>query len=321
MDGDNQNGSQGFEIDEAASKLTALFGTGDGDDNGEDSEPDDAEDGAEDELEEGEPEGEDESDDEESDDEVEQRKERLFTVKVNGEEAQVPLNELVAGYQRQADYTRKAMAVAEQRKAAEAEVQALRQERAQFAQWAQHLIAEAQKQAPAQVDWDRLRVEDPIQYAQAWADHQRWQQKQHELHMQHQLALQRNQQAEEQEKQRILQTEAQRLAEIVPEFGDPQKVEAAQRALIDYGRSQGFSDDELSNVYDHRTVAVLRKAMLYDQLQRQRVTLSKRPSGPVAAPGGRSPGAPVTNFRNQMKQLRKTGSTADAAAAIAALIK
>ena len=48
---------------------------------------------------------------------------QLVTIKVDGQEIQVPLSELKNGYQRQADYTRKTMEVSEQRKAAEAESQ------------------------------------------------------------------------------------------------------------------------------------------------------------------------------------------------------
>jgi len=42
--------------------------------------------------------------------------EPMFTVKVNGEEKQVPQSELVAGYQRQADYSRKTQELADERR-------------------------------------------------------------------------------------------------------------------------------------------------------------------------------------------------------------
>ena len=52
-----------------------------------------------------------------------------YTVKVDGEEVEVNLDELRNGYQRQADYTRKSQSLAEQRKAYEANLQAVQQER------------------------------------------------------------------------------------------------------------------------------------------------------------------------------------------------
>jgi hypothetical protein len=313
---DNQIGSSGIEVDEAAGRIASLFG---GDADTSEDEEVEGEEGVEDESEEDGAEGEDEPEEGDEDEETQQAQGQTYTVKIDGKEAQVPLAELINGYQRTADYTRKSMAVAEQRKAVEAEVQQLRAERAQFAAWTQELVQHRQQQAPPQVDWDRLRAEDPIQYAQAWADHQRFAQEQQRLMQQHQVAVQRNQQAQQEEKQRILEIEGQRLAEIIPEFGDPQKVEATQRALLSYGKSQGFNDEELANVYDHRTVAVLRKAMLYDQLQAQRPQVQqRRSSGPVAAPGsnGQQGGS---SFRKHVSQLRKTGSVADAAAAIAHL--
>jgi hypothetical protein len=57
-----------------------------------------------------------------------------YTVKIDGEEFEVTLDELRNGYQRQADYTRKSQSLAEQRKAYEANLQAVQAERNQYAQ-------------------------------------------------------------------------------------------------------------------------------------------------------------------------------------------
>lgn len=320
MAGDNHIGS--LETDAAIThQFASMLDAEDGDEDNISGEGEEPEENAGEEPEEGDTEGEDADAEEDGEEEEQPARERLYTVKVDGKEAQVPLSELTAGYQRQADYTRKSMALADQRKATEAEFQAVRAERAQFAQWAQGLLQQLQQNEP-QVDWDRLKAEDPFGYATQWADYQRRQAHQQELHRQYQLAQQRNQQAEAAERQRILDTEGQRLAEAVPEFRDAQKAEQLQRALHAYGQSVGFSEEELGNVYDHRSVVVLRKAMLYDQMvaRRQQVQPDRRPRGPVAAPGSNAPAAPNVTFKKQMHQLRKTGSTADAAAAFAALL-
>ena len=52
--------------------------------------------------------------------EPEAQTETAYTVKIDGEEFEVTLDELRNGYQRQADYTRKSQSLAEQRKAYEA---------------------------------------------------------------------------------------------------------------------------------------------------------------------------------------------------------
>ena len=65
-----------------------------------------------------------------------------YTIKVDGEELEVGIDELKNGYQRQADYTRKSQALAEQRKETEAiqsERQQLEQERQMYANGLQML--------------------------------------------------------------------------------------------------------------------------------------------------------------------------------------
>jgi hypothetical protein len=47
---------------------------------------------------------------------LEDNADRLVTVRVDGQEVVVPLSEALAGYQRQADYTRKTQEVSEQKK-------------------------------------------------------------------------------------------------------------------------------------------------------------------------------------------------------------
>ena len=103
---------------------------------------------------------------EDSEQQEEQPRERLpesVKVKVNGEEVEVTLDELARGYSRQSDYSRKTQQLAEERKAFQAEAEAIRQERAQYAT----LLGALQKQLEAAVqvdqppDFDRLYEEDP----------------------------------------------------------------------------------------------------------------------------------------------------------------
>lgn len=100
----------------------------------------------------------------ESEEVSEEGSEPLYTIKVDGKEIQVTLDELKNGYQRQSDYTRKAMAVSEQRKEAEAQMQQAKAERQQY--WdglskAQAVI-EAELNQFSQVDLVQLSQEDPV---------------------------------------------------------------------------------------------------------------------------------------------------------------
>ena len=67
------------------------------------------------------------------DDQQEQVSEpKVYTVKIDGKDAQVTEDELLSGYSRQADYTRKSQVLAEQRKKMEEELSATQQERQRY---------------------------------------------------------------------------------------------------------------------------------------------------------------------------------------------
>ena len=92
-----------------------------------------------------------------------------YTIKVDGEEYEVNLEELKAGYQRQSDYTRKSQGLAEGRKENEAiqsERIRLEQERQMYANGLQMLKEQqsAKLQEFKDVDWSTLKEEDPYAY-------------------------------------------------------------------------------------------------------------------------------------------------------------
>ena len=100
---------------------------------------------------------------EEGEEPEEQEQPTVFTVKVDGKEVEVTLDELQKGYSRTQDYTRKTQQIAEIRKQVEVETEAVRAERAQYAQMLGALQAQLQG-AETQIDWDRLYQEDPIEW-------------------------------------------------------------------------------------------------------------------------------------------------------------
>ena len=88
----------------------------------------------------------------------------LVTVKVDGKEQKVPLDEVIAGYSRTADYTRKTQELASSRKAVEAEFEAARVERAQYAQMLSALQQQLTQLMPQEPDWNALYNSDPLEY-------------------------------------------------------------------------------------------------------------------------------------------------------------
>lgn len=250
-------------------------------------------------------------------------KPEVFTVKVDGKEVEVTLDELQKGYSRTQDYTRKTQQLAEARKAAETELQAIRAEREQYAQLLGALSEQVKTAAEPKIDWDRLYQEDPIEYV-----------RQREVMRENRekaAAIQAEQQrlAEVAQKEQMAQFEAlkakesEALLEALPTWKDPAKAKAEKAMLVEFGQKMGFTPQELGNIFDHRVVLALRKAALYDQMQAKRqgikpvVNNGPRPAKPGAA--GRV--SQMSDSARANQRLAKTGRVQDAASAIELLLR
>lgn len=240
-----------------------------------------------------------------------------YTVKVGGQTLEVTLEEALKGYQREADYTRKSMAVAEERKRIEAEVQTLQQERAQYAQLIPALRQQLEAAAPKEPD-ESMRQTDPVGYLLQKTEYDNWRERRAaaDAEMQRISALQQQEMTKAQQK--MLEQSTAKLAEVIPEWSDPAKGKALKEDLRAYAKELGFSDEELSQTYDWRAVKALYDGMRGQQLaKRMSAATPPRPAqkGPKsAAPGSASatPGRAVEVTRAKQR-LAKTGSVDDAA--------
>ncbi len=112
--------------------------------------------------------------------------------------------------------------------------------------------------------------------------------------------------------------EAERLRSAIPDFGDEVKGEVIRKEIKDYAKSVGWTDQELSQVYDHRAVLTLYRAMQYEKLQKSKPAVSKRVAeAPKSlAPGVGSPRLDKDGeaVKKLTKQLKQSGRPRDAAA-------
>jgi hypothetical protein len=242
------------------------------------------------------------------------------TIEVDGKAVELKKSELADYYKnglRQADYTRKTMEAAEQRKAAEAEASKAREERQKYAQGLQQAQAmlQAQLQEQSQIDWNKLLETDPVEYLKQQhlangrqAKLQEIQREQQELHSKHQAEQAAQMKA-------FLRTQQEELLAKLPEWKDPAKAKTEQAAIVDYLKSQGLEEAQINNIADHRVVLLSRKAMLYDQMMSKASAAAKKVSNlpqKVEKPGGGEVSA--TDGRTAaMRQLGKSGSVRDAA--------
>ena len=148
-----------------------------------------------------------------------------YTIKVDGKDVEVTLDELQAGYSRQADYTRKSQVLAEQRKKADEELAATQQERQRYLSQLEqfNIQADSKIEELAKTDWTRLKEEDPTEYMLK-RDQYRELQDNKRIVEEEQKNLQYKQQQEHEVKwQEELGRQQQLMAEKLPEWVDPDK--------------------------------------------------------------------------------------------------
>ena len=192
-----------------------------------------------------------------TEDETEEYEEQeYYTVKNNGVEEDVTLDELVAGYSRQSDYTKKTTDLANQRKQFEQQQSELSQERNRLQQGLQQLNQQLSTQIenePTNEQWQSLYDDDPMEYMRQkdiWRDKREHLQK--------------------------VQQEQQKLVKAIPEWKDEKVAEMDKRNIVTYAKRYGFNDQELNNATDHRAILMLRKAMMFDDLQAKKPLVKKK---------------------------------------------
>jgi hypothetical protein len=306
MENTNPQGSESLNVNQAASAFESLMGDSDEASQGQsDGQPEQLE--ASDEVEQ---EYEEESE--------ETAPKPRYKVKAAGEEIEVDEEELIKGYQQGADYTKKSQALAEQRKALEAErghLEQVKQERQAYAQKLQALDSFLSQQDRG-VNLDVLKETDPIGYAVAVAE-QSQREKQLAVVRNEQQRIAQQQQAEQQASlQNHLRNESEKLTSLIPELATAQG-DAVRKQIRDYAKSVGWSDQELSQLYDSRAVLTLYNGMKYQQLQKSKPEVNKKlQAAPKMMRSGTSaPPTKSSQDKQVMQRLRDTGKVTDAAKA------
>ena len=249
-----------------------------------------------------------------------QEEEPSYVIKAAGEEKEVPLSELIKGYQLGADYTKKTTEVAEQRKLVEAErgaIEEAKYARDSYAQRLQAIDNFLTSQMP-QEDLQSLKENDPIGYAVKVAElSEKKEQLQAIRAEQARIAQEQQSDYARAMSDRVAQ-EASKLAQVLPEFSDPAKGDNFRKEIRSYGKTLGFTDEELSQVYDSRHVLTLHKAMMYDKLQKSKPAITKKvneaPRMLRAGTSGGNKQSDAQKLTQQKNQLRTSGKVRDAAA-------
>jgi len=242
-------------------------------------------------------------------------------VKLDGKVEQVTLAELMRGHHREADYTKKTMELAEQRRQVEAQNKQVLERWQQDLQKLNDSIQSLEGDMEAELSPDRqaqLLEDDPQEYLRVMARQAQVKQRLEQAKTARAEAMQK-QQAEQAQAIGAYRTEQQRLlAEAMPEISDPKKLQEFEGDMTTFLSGQGYSAEEIGGfiggAFDHRHVLMVRNAMRYEQLQKGTKTLPKKLGGlaKVQKPGAVSSKTTdvdkIAAGRNRLAQLRSRGT-------------
>ena len=317
----------GGSIDEAQEALLSLLDPEEEKPKDEEAAPTEEEESTEELQDESlEEDSEEESEEEEAEesDEEEEEEPCLYAVKVDGEEVEVTFDELLKGYSRQSDYTKKTQELSQGRKEIEEAKSTYNSALAQMQQERQHYVTQLNQilqnssnnlQEYDKIDWNTLKEDDPIEYVKLREDYRDGKEKMQALDQQRQMAMQQQQAEAQKVQQEVIQGERARMVEAIPEWSAPEKQKELATDVKTYALSQGFSEEELNSLVDHRSVLVLMKAAKYDALENADVKSKKLKNKPKVVRSGKgvSSGRNEKSKRNaQMTRHRGTGHINDA---------
>ena len=211
----------------------------------------------------------------EDDDEQVEEEVQLYKVKIDGEEAEVTLDEALSGYQRERTFHKRMNEVSQKSKAIEAESVEAKRVRDQYAEGLQQIEQALRVPEP---NWEELRrTKTNDEFASIHAEYQIQQNNLAKVQQQQQI-IKTQQQAEHQEKyQNHLKAEFDTMLDRIPAWRDEKVRDAERSKVISYAKSNmGYTDDEIAQASDHRAIVTLRKAMLYDELMGGKTQAKKK---------------------------------------------
>ena len=251
-----------------------------------------------------------------------ENEQELFDITINGKTKKVNLDELKEGYSKGSDYTRKTMELGEQRRTLDSQLdtiskdqEAVKKMREEYAQKLQ--VVEQNIQTDDNIDWVTLAQSDPTDYAVKKAEYDRKKELQLQVQQEKQRLAQEQRKEQEQIYQKHIESERGKLLNIMPVFGDEQKAPKLMKDISEFAMKQGYTEQEVNMVVDHRAVKTLHDAMKYNQLLEKKGLRDKKvkPANRVVSSEGKNNTRSTDKqmrVNDRMKKLQKSGRVQDA---------
>ncbi len=242
-------------------------------------------------------------------DETDFEEQDVFTVKVNGKEIDVTLDEALKGYQREADYTQKTQQLAEQRKEFEAEKSktgelqtAYMNSLQQLGQNLDILSKQTENQLGEEPDWKKAyETMDAKEYTLLV---QNWQQRKENL-QKIQTEQQRVAQEQQIEGEKIMRQHLTQQSDLMlqklPQWKEASVRDKERAELIEYAKTLGYTDEEVANASDHRAIVALYNSMKFEKLNSKTPEIKRKVrKAPKMAKSG------VPRSKNEVSQRRRS---------------
>jgi hypothetical protein len=242
-----------------------------------------------------------ESDDEATDD--------VYLAKVDGEEVEVSLRELLDSYQLNSVARKKYNESMEDRNKAKNELATLEAERKHYAENLELMRQQLAQTTTGMTEeqWNDLYQRDPMAYMKAKEDIR-----------DHETRLQAIQQEQMQLAQKQLQAEQAKLLDRIPEWKDQDVATKERNNIVTYAKRFGFTEQEIAATNDSRVVDLLRRAYLYDALQSKKPNATKQvKKAPKMIKSGQPKGKVNVSEQNRktaFDKLNQSGRKEDAIA-------
>jgi hypothetical protein len=251
---------------------------------------------------------------------------QLYAVKVDGKDYEVTEEELLKGYSRQQDYTRKTQELSEYRKELDQASQFYHQEIQATQEARQNYIDSVTTaietnltglQEYQNIDWERLKAEDKEQFLVKRDEYREAQSNIEQLKQTHQQESQRQNSEHQQQFQQWAQSEHLKLVNIIPAWGEPEKQKAIAKDLREFAFSKGFNEEEIKQLFDHRSILIMMQAKAWEDNQRKSRNLKtkKVKKNVKVLKSGKGVEKSASNKavrHTKMKRLKQSGHVNDA---------
>ena len=247
----------------------------------------------------------------------EAQQEPVYTVKIDGTEKQVTLDELKRGYSGQ-KYIQKGMAdTAETKKSLEQQQQQIAQERQMLMQMVQQ-VQNGNVPSIPEYPSEELQASDPLGYLEKEAEYRRAVEKRQQFDQQVNYVAQQEAQQRQQQNNQFLEQQAQRLSEWMPEFADPEKRNVFIQDMSSKAKKHyNLTDEQIGTVKTAEEVRILNDALKWRDLQANKGKAQQKAEGarPVVKPAAKraANSGRVSKAKKAEAAMRRTGSIDDVA--------